>query len=158
MTMIKCFNKNKGKVRQGFRYDTSTKLFAAYMRMLGGNQAYETFKANTTHSVPSLRQIDRYISAVKYTPVEGVLRTDELERYLDNQHLPNMFIYLKMLPESWEEHSTIQLRIRSLVLFCRCTTRLGCPSQCSIKLGPRPKLKDVSMILKQKKKEQRLRT
>lgn len=58
------------------------------MRMMGGNCNYETFEANATHSIPSLRTIDRFIESTKYHLVEGELRADELCTYLKKLNLP----------------------------------------------------------------------
>lgn len=56
--------------------------------MLSGKLAYETFKTNARHAVPSIISIDRYIAKVKSTVVEGVLRIDALLEYLTARQLP----------------------------------------------------------------------
>lgn len=58
--------------------------------MLGGRLAYQTFKANATHSMPSLSAIDDYIGRVKSNAEEGVLRTDGLAKYLQDLNLPKI--------------------------------------------------------------------
>lgn len=73
------------------------KLYAAYQRMLGGRLWYETFKSNAIHAVPCLRTIDRYIAKVKSDVVEGVLRVDELLKYLTDLDLPK-FVSLSRMP------------------------------------------------------------
>lgn len=64
------------------------KMFAAYQRILCGRLCYETFKSNAEHALPSLRSIDRYISQYKSPIKEGVLRADELHRYLTDLNVP----------------------------------------------------------------------
>lgn len=58
--------------------------------MLGGRLAYQTFKANASHSVPSLSAIDKYIGEVKSDVEEGVLRTGGLAKYLQDLNLPKI--------------------------------------------------------------------
>lgn len=88
--MIFCFRQNITRSKQGFRCTDETKLCAAYVRMISGRLAYETFKANAQHSVPSVKSVDRYIYKVKANVVEGVLRTSELSKYLTELNLPRI--------------------------------------------------------------------
>lgn len=88
--MIFCFRQNITRSKQGYRYTEDMKLYAAYVRMISGRLAYETFKANAQHSVPSVKSVDRYIDKVKANVVEGVLRTNELSIYLTNLKLPRI--------------------------------------------------------------------
>lgn len=85
--LIACFNQNYGRAAQGFRFNETIKLYCSYMRLLSGKLAYETFKANANLSVPSLRSIDRQIQKMKPSSVEGVVRSNELLQYLQNQNL-----------------------------------------------------------------------
>lgn len=86
--MTKCYNQNIARPINGRRYTYEMKMYSAYQRMLGGRMWYETFKANAIHGVPGLRQIDRYIAEVKSNVVEGILRADELLKYLTDLNLP----------------------------------------------------------------------
>lgn len=86
--MRECYERNSFRFQGGYRYNKDLKLFLAYNRMLSGKLAYETFKANAKHSIPSLKTIDRYIARIKSTAIEGVLRIDELWKYLTDQNLP----------------------------------------------------------------------
>lgn len=86
--MLASFNRNFNRAPQGFRYNENMKLFCAYIRLLSGKLGFETFKANTMYSVPSLRSTDRYIKKVKSNAIEGKVRADELYHYLSNQNLP----------------------------------------------------------------------
>lgn len=86
--MISCYNNNITRPANGNRYSYEMKMYAAYQRMLGGRLSYETFKSNALHAVPCLRSIDRYIAKVKSDVVEGVLRVDELLKYLTDLKLP----------------------------------------------------------------------
>lgn len=88
--MMGNYNANINRKENGFRYNEQLKLFCAYMRMLEGRLAYETFEANATHSVPSLISIDRFIGRVKSNVEEGVLRVDGLEKYLEDLNLPRI--------------------------------------------------------------------
>lgn len=86
--MTSCFNQSISRSAAGFRYTEDLKLYCAYIRMLSGKLAYETFKANARHAVPSIISIDRYIAKVRSTVVEGVLRIDALLEYLTALQLP----------------------------------------------------------------------
>lgn len=86
--MINCYNTNITRPKQGHRFSYEMKMYAAYQRMLGGRLWYETFKSNATHAVPSIRSIDRYIAQAKSNVMEGILRADELLKYLKDLNLP----------------------------------------------------------------------
>lgn len=86
--MNMCYERNFTRTKGGYRYDNDLKLFLAYMRMLSGKLAYETLKANAKYSVPSVKTIDRFIAHIKSTADEGVLRTEELLKYLKDLNLP----------------------------------------------------------------------
>lgn len=88
--MIGSHNANIDRKGNGFRYNEELKLYCAYMRMLEGRLAYETFESNATHSVPSLISIDRFIGRVKSNVEEGVLRVDGLVKYLKDLNLPRI--------------------------------------------------------------------
>lgn len=88
--MIDSHNTNANRIPSGFRYTEELRLYCAYIRMLGGRLAYETFKANAKYSVLSRCSVDRFIRQVQTNAVEGVLRTEELSKYLDDLSLPRI--------------------------------------------------------------------
>lgn len=90
--MIGSNKANINRTGRGFRYNEELKMYCAYIRMLGGRLAYETLKANATHSIPNLSSIDRYIGRSKSNAEEGVLRTDELAKYLQDLNLPRIVL------------------------------------------------------------------
>lgn len=90
LQVTNCFNQNINRSKTGYRYTEEMRLFAAYVRMISGRLAYETFKANTQHSVPSLSSVDRYIAKVNSNVVEGELRSSELLEYLTALKLPKV--------------------------------------------------------------------
>lgn len=79
-----CFNQNVKRFKEGHRYTEDMKLYAAYTRMLSGKLAYQTFKANAQHAVPSDRAVTGYIGSMATNAIEGVLRSDELLKYLND--------------------------------------------------------------------------
>lgn len=88
--MTSCLEQNINRQPTGYRYSEDVKLYAAYLRMIGGKMNYETFKANAKHSVPCVKSIDRYITQTKSNATEGVLRTEELLKYLTDLRLPKI--------------------------------------------------------------------
>lgn len=88
--MTSCFNRNVHRSSMGYRYSEEIKLYAAHERMIGGKLAYETYKANSKRSVPCVKSVNRYIARVKSKVSEGVLRTEELSRYLTALNLPRI--------------------------------------------------------------------
>lgn len=88
--MASNFNQNVHRSPRGYRYSEEIKLYTAHERMIGGKMAYETFKANAKRSVPSVRSVNRYISRVKSSAIEGVLRTKEFSEYLTVRNLPRV--------------------------------------------------------------------
>lgn len=85
-----CFERNIDRLKPGYRYTEDMKLYSAYHRMLSGRLAYETFKANSQRSVPSVSAVDRFIAKEKSHLVEGVLRAEELSEYLTAMNLPRI--------------------------------------------------------------------
>lgn len=68
--------------------EQTIKMFAAYIRMLGGRLLYETLHANLPLSLPSPSTISLYIADKGPNISEGFLRTDELLQYLKDRNLP----------------------------------------------------------------------
>lgn len=87
--LISCFNQNINRQKSAYRYTEETKQYCTYMQIIGGRLSYETFEANASHSVPSLRSVERYIAKTKPNVIEGVLRTKELFQYLDDHKVPS---------------------------------------------------------------------
>lgn len=80
--------KHSSRHKNGYRHDDTTKMFAAYIRILGGRLLYETIYANLPSSIPSPSTISLYISDKGAKITEGALRSDELLTYLENRKLP----------------------------------------------------------------------
>ncbi|KAJ6649759.1 hypothetical protein Bhyg_04999 [Pseudolycoriella hygida] len=71
----------KGKTGQ--RHETSMKDFASYIFMLGGRLCYEILYKNIP--LPSPTSIARNIHDTGSQIIEGVLRTNELKKYLEDR-------------------------------------------------------------------------
>lgn len=73
---------------QGRRYESDITKFSVYMRILSGKLLYNTFKANTQYAIPSDCAVRRYIHQHAANAPEGVLRINELLKYIDQHKLP----------------------------------------------------------------------
>lgn len=80
--------KNNSKEKHGYRHNDTIKMFAAYLRILGGKLLYETMHANLSTSIPSPSIISSYIADKGAKITEGVLRSDDLLLYLTKRKLP----------------------------------------------------------------------
>lgn len=80
--------KNNSRHKNGYRHNDTIKMFAAYLRILGGKLLYETIHANLSTSIPSPSIISSYIADKGAKITEGVLRSGELLLYLTNRKLP----------------------------------------------------------------------
>lgn len=79
--------KNKRRQKNGYRYGSKLKLFAAYLYLFGGRKLYEDIAKNLKTSLPSLRTVTRTVSAhMDYK--EDDLRIEELSLYLDLKKYP----------------------------------------------------------------------
>lgn len=88
--MTESHDRNQLRSKNGYRYSEEMMLYASYMRMIGGALFYETFKANSKRSVPSISAVDQFIAKTKCTADEGVLRIDELDKFLTDRNLPRV--------------------------------------------------------------------
>lgn len=86
--MVASAEKNAQRVKQGYRHDKLLTMFACFIKMLAGLQAYETLHANLPLSLPSVSTVDRFLKDNEPSIIEGVLRTDELIKYLVDRNLP----------------------------------------------------------------------
>lgn len=92
--MLKMFvdsaKRNFPKKKQGYRHDTTTKMFAAYIKMIAGLLAYETLHTNFPLCLPSESTVNRFIADNGPEIIEGEMRTDALLKYLKSRNLPLM--------------------------------------------------------------------
>lgn len=86
--LLKSAIQHTSKNKFGYRHDETVKMFASYLRMIGGRLMYETLHANLPLSLPSIPTVDRYIADTRPPMIEGVLRVDELLQYLKQRNLP----------------------------------------------------------------------
>lgn len=80
--------RNADRKKAGYRFDELTKMFSSYIFMLSGTLAYESLNANLPLSVPSISTVRRYIADKGLRIIEGQMRSDELEKYLNDRKLP----------------------------------------------------------------------
>lgn len=80
--------KNSTRDKGGYRHSEAIKKFAAYIRLLGGNQFYEMLHANLSLSIPSPSTIHSYISCKGPQITEGKPRIDELLLFLQKWNVP----------------------------------------------------------------------
>lgn len=81
------FNLGK-KGKEGFRFDDEIKMYAAYLRMICGPIAYNTIQRNLEGALPALVSANRYINRSEYAVAEGVLRSQDLLKYLTELKSP----------------------------------------------------------------------
>lgn len=106
-------DRNSSRKPGGYRYDSTIKLFATYLRLIAGRLAYETIQRNLECSLPSLSSVNRYIRNSSYHIIEGVARYDELVTYLNERNLPHIV--------SLSEDAT---RIVGKVQYCAKTNQI----------------------------------
>lgn len=87
-TFVESAERNSDRTKQGYRFDQMTKMFSAYIFMLSGPLAYETLNANLPLSIPSVSTVSRFLKEKGPNVVEGIMRTEELLRYLKSRNLP----------------------------------------------------------------------
>lgn len=88
--LLSTSERNSGRKKGGYRYDSDLQQFAMLMRMLSGPLAYQTLQANLEGALPSLSSTNRYIQASHFHITEGVLRSEELRNYLNERNYPNV--------------------------------------------------------------------
>lgn len=80
-------NRNQvGKHPSSLRYAYELKLYASYIRMVGGPIVYETLQKNLP--IPSISAIDRFINNTSDSITEGLCRVDSLVKFLNDRNLP----------------------------------------------------------------------
>lgn len=85
--LVSTANQNKVRDKGGYRYENELQSFATYFRLISGPLAYETLQKNLIHSLPSLPSVNRYIHKSDCRLIEGVLRCEELLKYLTERNL-----------------------------------------------------------------------
>lgn len=86
--LIDLANQNVERKKEGYRFDDEIKAFASYIRLVGGRYTYETLQKNLELCLPSVSSTDRFIRKMKNAMVEGVVRFDDLAKYLKERNLP----------------------------------------------------------------------
>lgn len=90
--MLKIFvtsaQRHSNRNKHGYRHDNVTKMFAGYLKMVGGLLAYETLHANFPVSLPSVSTVNRFLTDNGPRIIEGEMRTDELLQYLRSRNMP----------------------------------------------------------------------
>ena len=81
-------NNSKKKSKQSNRFDEDLKKLCTYLFLVGGKLLYETLYANLQHSVPSITTIRRSLEDEFIE--EGVLRINQLAKFLNKRGLPNV--------------------------------------------------------------------
>lgn len=112
-SLIDAANKNVLRPKSGYRHDEILKVFAAYLKMIGGRLAYETLHANLPLVLPSSSTVNKYIYKKRPFVIEGKLRLADLKDYLRERDLP--------LRVSLSEDAT---RIQATVCYDRHTNQL----------------------------------
>ncbi len=94
-SMFKVFmesaQRNSKRNKHGYRHDDTTKMFAGYLKMVGGLLAYETLHANFPLSLPSVSTVNRFLTDNGPPIIEGEMRVDELLQYLQSRNLPSAY-------------------------------------------------------------------
>lgn len=89
--LVTTASKNSNKKLSGYRYSDAIKKFSAYIFMLGGRWCYETLQKNI--ALPSPTSVSRYLHEHGPHIVEGQLRCQELNEYLQERNLP-LYVWL----------------------------------------------------------------
>lgn len=80
---------NTDRSKNAYRHGDVLKMFASYMKSIGGTLLFETVHANLSTSVPSPSPtVNRFMDVKGSKIVEGVLRVDELKTYLEERNVP----------------------------------------------------------------------
>lgn len=86
--LISTANRNSQLPKGGYRYNINVRSFATNLRMIAGPLAYETLQRNLECALPSLPSTNRYVQKSNCHVTEGILRTNELVKYLEERDLP----------------------------------------------------------------------
>lgn len=88
--LIEAADRNGTRKKGGYRFKYAEKSFATYLRMLSGPLAYETMQKNIPTALPSLSSTNRYIRKMNSPIIEGILRCNELQLFLEQRQLPKI--------------------------------------------------------------------
>lgn len=88
--LIEAADRNATRKKGGYRYEHAEKSFATYLRMVSGPLAYETIQKNLSTCLPSLSSTNRYIRQMNSPIIEGILRCNELQLFLEQRQLPKI--------------------------------------------------------------------
>lgn len=86
--LVSTAKRNENRQKGGYRYDNDSKSIGMYLRIVSGPFVYETIQRNLQHSLPSLPSTNRYIRSFGCHIVEGVFRSHELLKFLNDRKLP----------------------------------------------------------------------
>ncbi|KAG4072027.1 hypothetical protein HA402_008468 [Bradysia odoriphaga] len=85
---MKSAQRHSNRNKHGYRHDDTTKMFAGFLKMVGGLLAYETLHANFPLSLPSVSTVNRFLTDNGPRVIEGEMRVDELLEYLQSRNMP----------------------------------------------------------------------
>lgn len=81
-------DRNYDRKKPGYRFDEDVKMFATYIRIVGGPLCYGILQANLPWAMPSIQTTNRYIQKSHFKVNEAVLRCHELVQHLKERKLP----------------------------------------------------------------------
>lgn len=84
---------NTNKTKNAYRHSEVMKMFASYMKIIGGTLLFETVHANLSTAIPSPSTVNRFMDINGSKIVEGVLRVDELKTFLEERSVP-LFVWI----------------------------------------------------------------
>lgn len=90
--LVKTAKANFAKSNNRQKYDRDLFLFSVYSFLVGGNSCYQTLQANLP--MPSVSSIYKHIGKNKTTIVEGEIRADELNTYLESKNVDKKIVWL----------------------------------------------------------------
>lgn len=91
--LVKAAKNNFGKPNNQNQYDRDLFHFSVYLFLVGGKSCYQSLQANLP--MPSVSSIYKHIGKNKSTIIEGEIRVNELNDYLENKHVDEKIIWLK---------------------------------------------------------------
>ena len=85
--LIQSLKNNVARKKQGYRYEYSLKLVAAYFYLVGGPILYETMSSNLP--IPSISIIRKFVQESSSLVIEGACRIEDLKTFLKARNLTN---------------------------------------------------------------------
>lgn len=85
--LLTAADRNATRKCGGYRYDDDIKSFASYFKTTSGPFAYEAVQQNLPLALPSLTSTNRYLRNRHSRPIEGILRSHELNLFLQERKL-----------------------------------------------------------------------